>query len=68
VFCSTHCVDDWLERSGHERGYLMDLAMLWRLATHWYSGRLDHGYARREPSEASDYMRQVGLSGRFWGM
>ena len=67
VFCSTHCVDEWLERSGHERGYLMDLAMLWRLARHWYSGRLDYGYARREPSEASNYLRQVGLSGALLG-
>ena len=68
VFCSSQCVDDWLERSGHERGYLMDLATLWRLARHWYSGRLDYGYARREPREAADYLHQVGLSGPFWGL
>jgi len=67
VFCSTDCVDDWLERTDHERGHVMDLATLWRLASGWYTGRLDHGYARREPSEASDYLRQVGLSGPFWG-
>lgn len=68
VFCSSKCVDDWLERSGHERGHLMDLATLWRLSMHWYSGRLDHGYTRREPSESSAYLRQVGLSGDFWGL
>ncbi len=68
VFCSSQCVDDWLERSGHERGYVMDLSMLWRLARHWYSGRLEHGYARRNPGEASEYLRQVGLSGPFWGL
>lgn len=68
VFCSTDCVDDWLESNGHERGYLMDLATLWRLASQWYSGRLAHGYTRREPSEAADYLRQVGLSGPFWGL
>ena len=32
------------------RGYVMDLATLWRLAAHWYDGRLDRGYIRREPS------------------
>lgn len=68
VFCSTDCVDDWLERSDRERGYVMDLATLWRLARHWYTGRLDHGYTRREPREAADYLRQVGLSGPFWGL
>ena len=68
LFCSTDCIDGWLERSGNERGYVMDLPTLWRLASHWYSGRLDHGYTRRDPSEAADYLRQVGLTGQFWGL
>lgn len=67
VFCSAPCVGDWLERSGRALGYLMDLPTLWRLARHWYSGRLERGYTRREPSEASEYLREVGLSGPFWG-
>jgi hypothetical protein len=25
-------------------------------------------YQRREPSEAADYMRSVGLEGAFWGL
>lgn len=68
LFCSTRCVDDWLERTGNRRGYVMDLATLWRFAQNWYAGRLDHGYTRREPTQAHDYMRSVGLSGRFWGL
>ncbi|WP_374455951.1 organomercurial lyase [Nocardioides sp.] len=68
LFCSESCVEVWLTRSGNERGYVMDLSTLWHFASDWYSGRLDYGYTRREPSEASDYLRKVGLSGAFWGL
>jgi len=46
----------------------MDLHRLWRLASDWYTGRLEHGYVRREPSAAADYLRGVGLTGAFWGL
>jgi hypothetical protein len=68
IFCSTACVDDWLTRTGHERGYVMDLGTLWRLASQWYAGRLDHGYTRRDPAQAAGYFREVGLAGPFWGL
>ncbi len=68
LFCSMDCIDAWLESTGHERGYTMDLATLWRLARSWYAGRLDPGYVRRDPSEAAEYFRQVGLTGPFWGL
>jgi len=68
LFCGEACVATWLARSGHERGYVMDLATLWRLARGWYAGRLERGYQRREPSQARDYFRSVGLSGPFWGL
>lgn len=68
LFCDERCVDDWLARTGHDKGYVMDLATLWRLAAHWYEGRLDRGYTRREPAAAKDYFRSVGLDGPFWGL
>lgn len=68
LFCSEACVDAWCRQSGTDRGYVMDLHTLWRLASHWYDGRLDRGYARREPEQAREYLRNVGLSGRFWGL
>lgn len=68
LFCGEECVAVWLARTGHERGYVMDLATLWRLARGWYEGRLERGYQRREPSQARDYFRSVGLSGPFWGL
>jgi hypothetical protein len=68
IFCSTTCIDLWLERTEQTHGYVMDLATLWRLAEHWYDGRLDHGYVRREPAAAAEYFRSVGLAGAFWGL
>ncbi len=68
LFCSADCVEDWLTRTGRPRGYVMDLATLWRLAAGWYSGRLDRGYRRREPTEAARYFQSVGLRGAFWGL
>lgn len=66
IFCSEECVDVWLERTGHQRGSVLSLATLWALASHWYDGRLDSPYSRREPSEAASYFRSVGLTGPFW--
>lgn len=68
LFCSADCVDRWLAATGNEPGSTMDLATLWRLARHWYDGRLDPGYVRREPSQARAYFRDAGLSGAFWGL
>jgi endogenous inhibitor of DNA gyrase (YacG/DUF329 family) len=68
IFCSRQCVDDWLDRTGHVEGYVMALPTLWALAAHWYEGRLERDYVRREPAAAQDYMRSVGLSGPFWGL
>lgn len=67
LFCSTDCVDQWLQASGNARGYVMDLSTLWRFAAGWYAGRLEHGYQRREPSQAAEYLRAVGLADPFWG-
>lgn len=68
LFCSEGCVDAWLERTGNTKGYVTDLATLWRLSSRWYAGRLDYGYTRRDPETAADYFRSVGLHGPFWGL
>ena len=68
IFCGEQCVADWLQRTGSERGYVMDLPTLWRFAAGWYAGRLERGYRRREPAAAAEYFRSVGLSGAFWGL
>lgn len=68
IFCSEGCVDDWLMRTGERKGYVMSLSTLWRLAEHWYDGRLGTPYERREPALAAEYFRSVGLRGSFWGL
>jgi hypothetical protein len=60
IFCSEACVATWLNESGHQRGSVLDLQTLWRLAAGWYAGRLERGYVRREPRAAADYL---GVSG-----
>ena len=68
IFCGTACIDEWLERTGNDPGFTMDLGTLWRLAAGWYEGRLERGYTRREPEAAKEYFRQAGLTGPFWGL
>jgi hypothetical protein len=68
LFCSEDCVQAWLTSTGNARGYIMDLATLWRLASGWYRGRLDSPYRRKDPQSAAQYFRSVGLHGRFWGL
>jgi hypothetical protein len=67
LFGGRGCIDRWLASTGSSEGYVMDLAQLWRLAEHWYDGRLERGYRRREPTEAREYLHSVGLRGPFWG-
>jgi Alkylmercury lyase len=68
IFCAAACVAAWAADAGLEPGYTMDLSTLWRFASRWYEGRLDRGYARRDPVTAADYLRSSGLSGPFWGL
>jgi hypothetical protein len=68
LFCSVDCVTAWLTTTGNDVGYVLDLATLWRLAQHWYDGRLDRGYQRRDPTTAAAYFREVGFEGSFWGL
>lgn len=67
IFCDEACIDEWLEKTGNDRGFSFDLAGLWRLASQWYAGRLEPGYVRREPLVAAAYFESVGLTGEFWG-
>jgi hypothetical protein len=68
IFCNEACLGTWLRQTENVRGYVMDLPTLWRFASGWYSGRLDRGYTRKDPVQAGDYLRSVGLSGPFWGL
>lgn len=67
IFCDERCVEEWLRTNALHPGVVFDLETLWRLASDWYSGRLERGYRRREPVEAAEYFRGAGLTGPFWG-
>lgn len=68
LFCDDDCLDRWLDATGNNEGHRMDLTTLWHFAAGWYTGRLERDYRRKEPAEAADYFRSVGLSGAFWGL
>jgi hypothetical protein len=68
LFCSPDCVHAWLATTGNPHGATLDLVALWRLASHWYDGRLEAGYVRRNPESAREYFAEVGLAGSFWGL
>jgi hypothetical protein len=61
LYCSDACTP-------LTEGTRLDLATLWRLAAHWYDGRLERGYQRRDSAAAKEYFRSVGLTGAFWGL
>lgn len=66
IFCSLSCIEQWAGGRDEPVGTVFDLATLWRLSKDWYRGRLDPDYRRREPAEAADYFRQVGVPSTFW--
>jgi hypothetical protein len=67
IFCNDTCLNLYLaEHSPTDPGFQFDIHTLWNLARHWYEGRLDREYKRREPSSAAAYFASVGLTGPFW--
>jgi hypothetical protein len=66
LFCDRDHVDAWLAATGRDRGAVLDLTTLWRLATGWYAGRLTPEYRRRTPAEAAEFFAGIGLVGDFW--
>ncbi|MEP7026690.1 MAG: organomercurial lyase [Actinomycetota bacterium] len=66
LFCHEGHLADWLAATGTDRGAVLDMHQLWRLATGWYAGRLTAGYRRRTPAEAAQFFAGIGLTGEFW--
>jgi Alkylmercury lyase len=62
IFCSEDCVAVWLNESGHQRGSVLDLETLWRLAAGWYAGPSRAWICPPRASAAADYLRSIGLS------
>lgn len=67
IYCNRHCLErDLADRHKADNGARFDIPTLWKLAQHWYAGRLDRGYRRREPASASSYFAKIGLTSPFW--
>lgn len=66
IYCNHHCLDsDLAAHYAADNGARFGLPTLWKLAQHWYAGRLDRGYRRRDPASTSSYFAKVGLTGPF---
>ncbi|TFV84335.1 hypothetical protein E4V99_04530 [Microbacterium sp. dk485] len=65
AFCGAACVDSWSARSGVPVETVVDIPTLWRLARHWYDGRLDSPYQRRDITASARYLREVGMPSSY---
>ena len=67
LFCCESCVDAWLAATGHDKGYVLDLVTLWRLAARlvrragWSAAT-----GGASPDCAVAYFAEAGLTGPFW--
>ena len=68
IFCDSACVDTWVAREGLERGYVMDLATLWRLARDGMRGASNGATraASRPPPPTTS--ARSAWTGPFWGL
>jgi hypothetical protein len=66
VFRSEDEIDDWCRLNGVERGEVVPLDRLHRLAALWYGDRLDARWRPRRPQVSQRVLEAVGLTGPFW--
>jgi hypothetical protein len=45
---------------------VLTLEQAWALARIWYSDRMDPGWRRYTPAEATAAFAAIGLTGEFW--
>ena len=65
-FRSEELARTWCSSNGHSLRPLVTITQLWRLATTWYSTRLDAGARRPKPDEMRSIFSGLGLEGDFW--
>jgi hypothetical protein len=66
LFRSEEELEDWLSRTGRDRGGTMTVGTCWQLARTWYADKGKPGYRRRTPEEAQAVFDSLGLTGPFW--
>lgn len=65
-FRSEERVREWCKARGVPLRPLVRIDQLWRLATTWYSTRLQENSRRPKPDEMRGIFASLGLEGDFW--
>ena len=65
-FRSEELVAAWCQGKGIERRPLVRMDQLWRMATTWYSTRLEPEARRPGPDEVRGIFAGIGLKETFW--
>jgi hypothetical protein len=66
LFRSEEAVADWCRAEGRERGGVVAIDALQRLAARWYGDRLDPGWRPRSREASQAILDETGLTGPFW--
>ncbi len=66
LFRSEEDVATYVAEMNLERGDVVPLETVWRLAQLWYGNRMDPAYHGRSRDEAIAIFRAVGLTSEFW--
>jgi hypothetical protein len=65
-FRSEEQVHQWCAAHGYPMRPLVRMDQLWKLATAWYSTRLQEESRRPRPDEMGGIFAGLGLGGDFW--
>jgi hypothetical protein len=66
VFRSEAHVDIWLDATKRDKGAVVPLSTVWRLARAWYADPRDPNWRPRTREENQAVLTSVGLTGDFW--
>jgi hypothetical protein len=66
LFRSEEHVNRWLKESGCQKGAVVPLPVVWRLAKAWYKDPRDPAWRPRTKEENQAVLASVGLTGAFW--
>jgi hypothetical protein len=59
-------VDRWATAKKRQRGTIVSLEDVWRLAKAWYTDPRRPGWRPRTPAESQEILASVGLTEPFW--
>ena len=65
-FRSEERVQEWCTGHGYRMQPLVSIDQLWKLATTWYSTRMQEDSRRPQPDEMLEIFAGLGLVGNFW--